>query len=193
MKTFFAVLTAMICLNASAFAIDASYEALREEKLAHAADEIDFLDNATPDEIAAEFGFQPELNIPDFNIAAPGATSAPSVTIDVSISRQSLTIRYPGGGYSTAISSGRSGFATRTGCYSRPRLERMHYSRKYENAPMPHSMFYYGGFAIHGTYDERNLGRPASHGCVRVSLSDAARLFGIVQRFGAKNTRICVR
>lgn len=166
-----------------------SHEAERVELRDHAQDEIEFLDNATPDEIQSQFELVPEVQ----SVVPSSPAAGYGVQIDVSISRQSLTIRYPGGRYNTAVSTGRAGYPTRTGCYSAPRLEKMHYSSKYENAPMPHSMFYYGGFAIHGTYDEAHLGRPASHGCVRVSLQDAAYLFSIVREFGSRNARICVR
>jgi lipoprotein-anchoring transpeptidase ErfK/SrfK len=66
----------------------------------------------------------------------------------------------------------------------------MHYSKKYDNAPMPHSIFFKGGYAIHGTYDVRKLGRPASHGCVRLHPDDAAVLYEIVEYYGMENTVI---
>jgi lipoprotein-anchoring transpeptidase ErfK/SrfK len=65
-------------------------------------------------------------------------------------------------------------------------------SRKYHNSPMPHSVFFHGGYAIHGTYETRNLGRPASHGCIRLHPEDAARFFAMVQEAGLGNTRIVV-
>ena len=67
------------------------------------------------------------------------------------------------------------------------------FSRKYYNAPMPHAIFFYGGFAIHGSYDIARLGGPASHGCIRLHPSAAAMLFGIVSREGVHNTTIVVR
>lgn len=160
-------------------------ETARQERLSQANDEVQLMDEATPEELQRLFDLPaPGLELFDLNAA--------TVSIDVSIARQSLTIRFPGGSYSTLISSARPGFQTVTGCFSHPHLERMHYSKKYDNAPMPHSMFFYGGYAIHGTYDEAHLGRPASHGCVRVSLRDAAYLYDIVESYGARNTRICV-
>jgi len=57
----------------------------------------------------------------------------------------------------------------------------MHYSKKYDNAPMPYSIFFTGGYAIHGTPHVGNLGRPASHGCVRLSPANARTLYGIVK------------
>jgi hypothetical protein len=64
----------------------------------------------------------------------------------------------------------------------------MHYSRKYHMSPMPHSIFFNGGYAIHGTYETGFLGRPASHGCVRLAPGHAARLFEMVRQEGATIT-----
>jgi hypothetical protein len=62
----------------------------------------------------------------------------------------------------------------------------MVHSAKYGNAPMPHSIFFYGQYAIHGTNAVGHLGRPASHGCVRISPANAATLFAMVQKQGAE-------
>jgi hypothetical protein len=158
-------------------------------------DDVQMMDEATPDQLQSELGLTPGANgemVPEIN-SVLGLSSNVVVDIQVSIASQTLTIRYPGGQYSTLISSARAGYHTKTGCFMHPHLETMHYSSKYENSPMPHSMFFYGGYAIHGTYEQSHLGHPASHGCVRVSLADAANLFEIVQEFGAANTRICVQ
>ena len=69
----------------------------------------------------------------------------------------------------------------------------MWYSRKYDNSPMPHSIFFYGGYAIHGTDAVKSLGRPASHGCVRLHPGNAKRLYNLVKAHGAGNTRIVVQ
>ncbi|WP_338692692.1 L,D-transpeptidase [Bradyrhizobium sp. 26S5] len=69
-------------------------------------------------------------------------------------------------------------------------LARRWYSRKYYNSPMPHSIFFHRGFAIHGTYELTRLGGPASHGCVRLHPSHAAQLYGLVERNGRGGTRI---
>jgi lipoprotein-anchoring transpeptidase ErfK/SrfK len=65
-----------------------------------------------------------------------------------------------------------------------------YFSRKYYYAPMPHAIFFYHGFAIHGTNDISRLGGPASHGCVRLHPSNAAPLFSLVQHSGPRNTTI---
>jgi lipoprotein-anchoring transpeptidase ErfK/SrfK len=68
----------------------------------------------------------------------------------------------------------------------------MWYSRKYQMSPMPYAIFYKGGYAVHGTYDLKRLGRPASHGCVRLHPSNAKKLYQLVMRYGLGNTQIVV-
>jgi lipoprotein-anchoring transpeptidase ErfK/SrfK len=68
----------------------------------------------------------------------------------------------------------------------------MWYSRKYDMSPMPHSIFFHGGYAIHGTPYVGNLGRPASHGCVRLHPDNARKLFSMVKSAGPGNVRIVV-
>jgi lipoprotein-anchoring transpeptidase ErfK/SrfK len=115
----------------------------------------------------------------------------PVVQVHVDISSQSMNVRVNGWNYGNwRVSTGRNGYYTPRGTYSVKRLARMHYSRKYDNAPMPHSVFFHGGYAIHATYQTRALGRPASHGCVRLAPSNAAALYALVQRHGARRTRI---
>lgn len=88
------------------------------------------------------------------------------------------------------VSTGRSGYHTPTGTYRPQRMYKRYFSRKYDNSPMPYSIFFRGGYAIHGTNYIKNLGRPASHGCVRLHPENAARLYSMVERYGAGNTRI---
>jgi lipoprotein-anchoring transpeptidase ErfK/SrfK len=66
------------------------------------------------------------------------------------------------------------------------------FSTVYYNAPMPHAIFFRGGYAIHGSYDIARLGGPASHDCIRQHPSGAVALFGIVQRERMQNTTIVV-
>lgn len=111
------------------------------------------------------------------------------VVIRVDLGAQTMRVETPGGdSYRWAISSGKKGFRTPTGAYSARRLARMHYSSKYDDAPMPHSIFFRGGYAIHATGAVRMLGRPASHGCIRLSPAHAALLFSLVKRHGASIT-----
>jgi hypothetical protein len=120
------------------------------------------------------------------------ATLAPQsafavVQVDVDLSSQSMRVTSGSGeSYVWPISSARRGYVTPRGVYRAQHLARMHYSRKYDNAPMPHSIFFRGGYAIHATSAVGALGRPASHGCIRLSPSHAAQLYGMVQREGAR-------
>lgn len=91
-----------------------------------------------------------------------------------------------------SVSTARRGYRTPTGTFRPKRLERKWYSTIYDNAPMPYSIFFLGGYAIHGTNATGRLGRPASHGCVRLATGNAAKLFALVQKYGMGNTRVVV-
>jgi lipoprotein-anchoring transpeptidase ErfK/SrfK len=90
------------------------------------------------------------------------------------------------------ISTGRGGFGTPSGVYHPQMLARSWFSRRYYNSPMPYSIFFHRGYAIHGTYELSRLGGPASHGCVRLHPYNAAMLFSLVREEGLRNTRIVV-
>jgi lipoprotein-anchoring transpeptidase ErfK/SrfK len=90
------------------------------------------------------------------------------------------------------VSTGRMGYGTPAGEYSPQWMTSMWRSRKYNNAPMPWAVFFHGGYAIHGTTDLRNLGRPASHGCVRLHPANAKAFFALVQKSGKDNTTISI-
>ena len=94
--------------------------------------------------------------------------------------------------YECKVSTARRGYWTPRGTFRPYNLERMHYSRKYHNSPMPYSVFFKGGYAIHGTYSISRLGRPASHGCVRVHPKNAKRLYSLIRRYGKRNTKIVI-
>ena len=108
--------------------------------------------------------------------------------IIVSKSHQRMIVHSSEGSYSWPVSTARRGYYTPTGVFYPYSLQPMHYSRKYDNAPMPHSIFFSGGYAIHATPHTGNLGRPASHGCVRLSPDNAATLYGIVSRDRGETT-----
>jgi lipoprotein-anchoring transpeptidase ErfK/SrfK len=111
--------------------------------------------------------------------------------VQIDKSSQRMAVSVDGAArYSWPVSTGRGGYGTPSGVFHPQSLVRMHYSRKYYNSPMPHSIFFYYGFAIHGTNDIRRLGGPASHGCIRLHPSHAAALYALVQRNGSRNTRI---
>ena len=79
------------------------------------------------------------------------------------------------------VSTARRGYVTPSGTFHPYSYQPMHYSKKYDNAPMPHSIFFSGGYAIHATPHIGNLGRPASHGCVRLHPSHASSLYNMTK------------
>lgn len=90
------------------------------------------------------------------------------------------------------VSTGAKGHVTPTGSFKPTRMHQMWYSRKYDNAPMPHSVFFKGGYAVHATNFVKRLGQPASHGCVRLHPVNAADFYQLVEIFGPANTRIVI-
>jgi lipoprotein-anchoring transpeptidase ErfK/SrfK len=111
------------------------------------------------------------------------------VDIDISKKTQTMTVTIDGEqiGY-WPVSTARKGYYTPTGTWHPYSLQLMHYSKKYDNAPMPNSIFFSGGYAIHATPHVGNLGRPASHGCVRLSPHNASYLYNIVKNHTGETT-----
>ena len=120
------------------------------------------------------------------------ANAAIVVQIDRAVQRMAVIVD-GAPRYNWRVSTARRGYITPPGTYHPEMLARRWFSRKYYNSPMPHAIFFYGGFAIHGSYEISHLGRPASHGCVRLDPSNAAILFGLVQREGMVATTIVIR
>jgi len=115
----------------------------------------------------------------------------PTVVARIDLSAQRLSVRINGEPvHSWAISSGREGYPTPRGVFRPQWAARMWYSRKYDNAPMPHSVFFNGGIAVHATSATGLLGRPASHGCVRLAPAHAAQFYALVHKHGFRNVRI---
>jgi hypothetical protein len=113
-------------------------------------------------------------------------TAQATVSVQVDLSSQQMHVTSGSGEtYVWPISSARSGYATPRGSYRPTSLQTMHYSKKYHHSPMPHSIFFNGGYAIHGTYATGALGRPASHGCIRIAPANAAKLFSMIRAEGA--------
>ena len=94
--------------------------------------------------------------------------------------------------YVWPVSTGRGGFGTPTGRFRPQWLARRWFSTRYYGSPMPHSIFFHKGYAIHGTNYISRLGGPASHGCVRLHPGNAATLFTLVRRDGMANTTIVI-
>src|SRR4051812_36916657 len=121
----------------------------------------------------------------------PGAQAAVQVTIDKSI--QQMTVEVDGRPlYHWPVSTGKAAqYDTPNGKFKAFRMEEDHFSREWDDAPMPHSIFFTQiGHAIHGSLDIKKLGRPASHGCVRLNPEHAAILFKLVRAEKMANTRV---
>lgn len=118
---------------------------------------------------------------------------ASNIFIVVDISDQKMFVAVDGKpSLEFDVSTGRKGYSTPTGRYGVERMYRKYHSKKYDGAPMPYSIFFHGGYAIHGTTDLKRLGRIASHGCVRLHPDNAKMLFELVKDAGAGNTTIRV-
>jgi hypothetical protein len=111
-----------------------------------------------------------------------------SVLIDIDLSSQTMHVRSDNGSYDWRVSTARSGYRTPRGTYRPYMLQRTHFSHKYHMSPMPYSIFFAGGYAIHGTYSTGSLGHPASHGCIRLAPGNAALLYHMVQAEGGRIT-----
>ncbi len=129
-----------------------------------------------------------------FLLLASATGASAGVVARVDVSKQTMTVSENGQVvHSWRVSTGRTGYNTPRGSYRPTRMHRMWYSRKYDNSPMPHSVFFRGGYAIHGTNYVKSLGRPASHGCVRLAPGNARAFYNLVRAHGAGNTRIIVQ
>jgi len=117
--------------------------------------------------------------------------SIAAVAIQVQLSSQTMNVTVDGAQFANwPVSTARRGYRTPIGTYTPYSLQRMHYSRLYDYTPMPYSIFFHSGYAIHGTRELRNLGRAVSHGCIRLSPDHARALFKVVQVQGKENTTI---
>ena len=113
--------------------------------------------------------------------------SAGVVTAKIDVSEQKMRV-YQNGRlkYTWKVSTGRKGYYTPRGKFRPTRMYKRYYSKKYNNSPMPYSIFFRGGYAILGTKAVSRLGRPASHGCVRLKTSNAAKLYSMVRKNGGR-------
>jgi lipoprotein-anchoring transpeptidase ErfK/SrfK len=125
-------------------------------------------------------------------VAMTGVAKAEDVIITVDVSDQIMLVETPTDYYEWNVSTGRKGYNTPRGVFQPYHMAKMHYSRKYDNAPMPNSIFFLDGYAIHATEDLKRLGRPASHGCIRLHPQNAKWLYRIVSEYGKENTTILI-
>jgi lipoprotein-anchoring transpeptidase ErfK/SrfK len=137
---------------------------------------------------------QPESNSsaaqPDSNTASAQAGS--KILINIDKSRQEMTVFVDGiEKYTWPVSTGRRGYATPSGTYTPTSMNEIWYSKEWDNSPMPHAIFFMkDGHAIHGSHEVKNLGKPASHGCVRVSPANADILYTLVKENGMENAQV---
>lgn len=123
-------------------------------------------------------------------LAAPASAD---LLVNVSKSQQRVAVVIDGQElYRWPISTGRRGHETPDGTFHPKRLEWQWYSRQYDLTPMPWSVFFFQGYALHGTVEPRNLGRAVSHGCVRLDPDNASILFSLVREQGLDNTKVVV-
>ena len=130
-------------------------------------------------------GSQPESN--------PGPKKAGSaVLININKAKQEMTVFLDGiEKYHWPVSTGRGGYSTPSGTYTAASMNEIWYSKQWDNSPMPHSIFFIkDGHAIHGSYEVKNLGKPVSHGCVRISPENATTLYALVKENGLENTQV---
>ncbi len=109
------------------------------------------------------------------------AEAQAGIVITVDKSTQRLSVNVDGfNRYEFPVSTARIGYRTPNGTYRPQRLAVKYFSRKYDWSPMPHSIFFHGGYAIHGSYEVSHLGSPASHGCIRLHPDNATTLYNLV-------------
>ena len=130
-------------------------------------------------------------------LALAGATNRPAlanILIQIDKSTQTMTVSVDGAvRYCWYASTGATGFSTPVGTYKSFRMEVMHYSQEWDNAGMPHSIFFTSrGHAVHGS-NHPGLGTPVSHGCVRLTLTNASTLYQLVGARGMGETTVIVR
>jgi lipoprotein-anchoring transpeptidase ErfK/SrfK len=119
----------------------------------------------------------------------------PRLIITVNKVSQKMTVELDGEQlYKWPVSTGAPGYETPSGNFRPFRMEKEHFSKEWDDAPMPYSIFFTGdGHALHGSYHVKSLGRRASHGCVRILPANAAILFALVQKTGMSNTRVIIK
>ncbi|MCA3634594.1 MAG: L,D-transpeptidase [Methylobacterium sp.] len=146
-------------------------------------------------------GLEPAIERPAPRVASLGDTprqsrlssSASNVEARIDIVSQRMIVKVDGEvRHVWKVSTGRRGFSTPRGAYKPQRMHVSYFSRKYYNSPMPYSIFFRGGYAIHGTTAINRLGGPASHGCVRLATGNARTLFNLVRSAGPARTRIII-
>lgn len=128
-------------------------------------------------------------------LVALASSAQAAVLIEIDKSAQRMNVTRDGQElYSWPVSTGRGGYDTPSGSYTPFRMEADHYSKEWDDAPMPHSIFFTKlGHAIHGSFETKRLGSAASHGCVRISPANATTLFSLVKAEGMANVKVAIK
>ena len=123
-----------------------------------------------------------------------GHAAQANVAITVDKNTQTMTVSVDGAQrYRWPVSTGIPSYETPNGSFRTFRMEAEHYSKEFDDAPMPHSIFFTKiGHAVHGYLDTRNIGMPASHGCVRLDPANATALYALVEQQGVLNTTVVI-
>ncbi|MBO0719081.1 MAG: L,D-transpeptidase family protein [Rhizobiales bacterium] len=126
--------------------------------------------------------------------ASRAAPASANILITIDKGAQQMSVAVDGAQrYVWPVSTGRPGYDTPSGNYKPNRMDADHYSQEWDNAPMPHAIFFdLDGHAIHGFFDVKHLGRAVSHGCVRLSPDHAQTLFNLVKTDGMSETKVVV-
>ena len=134
------------------------------------------------------------LSLVGFLVSAEAALAS-KIDIVVSKVSQKMTVKVDGSTeYVWPVSTGAPGYDTPSGTFRPFRMEADHFSKEWDDAPMPHSIFFtQEGHAIHGSFHVKSLGRKASHGCVRLAPDNAAILYDLVQKNGMSNTTVTLK
>lgn len=121
------------------------------------------------------------------------ASLAARVEARVDLKAQQMIVKVDGEvAHVWKVSTARRGYVTPRGVYGPKRMHTSYYSKKYYNSPMPYSIFFKGGYAVHGTNAVKALGGPASHGCIRLATPNAKALYNLVRNHGPSQTRIII-
>jgi len=120
------------------------------------------------------------------------APNVPTIVINIDKTKQKMTVLLDGvQRYDWPVSTGKAGYSTPSGTFTPLSMNKVWYSKEWDNAPMPHAIFFMkDGHAIHGSYEVKHLGKAVSHGCVRISPQNATTLYTLVEKTGLKNTQV---
>jgi lipoprotein-anchoring transpeptidase ErfK/SrfK len=151
----------------------------------------------TNEKVESDRGIEPESGPSTAQAESKAANSeltrdGSQILIDIDKSRQEMTVFVDGIEQHTwPVSTGGRGYATPSGNFTASSMNELWYSKQWDNAPMPNSIFFTKeGHAIHGSYETKKLGRAVSHGCVRLAPENAKTLYALVEEQGLENTKI---